>query len=99
MRTTYVPPGSPVVTLYGRPGCHLCDVARLQLRAVQQTIPFHLEDVNIEGDADLERRFLLEIPVVAVAGEVVSAAPIDLDRVREAIVAARLGSTGRLGGV
>ena len=85
------PPGAPAVTLYARPDCHLCAVARLQLRALQQTYRFHLDEVNIESDPELERRFLLEIPVVAVAGEVVSTAPIDLERVREAIVAARLG--------
>ena len=92
-----IPPGAPAVTLYARPGCHLCEVARLQLRALQQTFPFRLDEVNIEGDPELERRFLLEIPVVAVAGEVVTTAPIDLERVRRALIDARLGSLGSLG--
>mgnify|MGYP003352660358 CR=1 FL=1 len=40
MRTgPVIPEGEPHVTLYGRKGCHLCDVARLQLRALQQTLP------------------------------------------------------------
>ena len=91
-----VPEGAPRVTLYGRPGCHLCDVARLQLRALQQTLPFHLRDVSIEGDDDLERRFLLEIPVIAVNDEVVAQAPIDLGVVRTAILNARLGTAGQL---
>ncbi len=89
-----IPPGAPAVTLYSRRDCHLCEVARHQLRALQRTFPFHLDEVSIEGDPELERRFLLEIPVVAVAGAVVSTAPIDLDRVREAVIAARLGSLG-----
>ena len=87
-----IPRGAPVVTLYARPGCHLCDVARLQLRALQRSFPFTLQDVSIESDADLERRFLLEIPVVAVAGEVVTQEPIDLAKVREAVIAATLAS-------
>ena len=87
-----IPVGAPVVTLYSRPGCHLCDVARLQLRALQRTFPFTLAEVDIAGDADLERRFLLEIPVVAVAGEVVAQEPIDLAKVRAAVIAATLAS-------
>ena len=84
--------GGPVVTLYSRPGCPLCGVAKLQLRALQRTFPFTLEETNIEGDPELERRFLIEIPVVAVAGEVVTQEPIDLAKVREAVIAATLAS-------
>ena len=83
---------APVVTLYSRPGCHLCEVAKLQLRALQRTFPFALEEKNIEGDPELERRFLLEIPVVAIAGEVVAQEPIDLAKVRAAVIAATLAS-------
>ena len=89
-----IPAGAPVVTLYTRPGCHLCEVAKLQIRALQRTFPFHFEEKNIEDDDALERRFLLEIPVVAVAGEVVTQAPIDLGRLREAVIAATLASKG-----
>ena len=94
MRTgPVIPEGEPHVTLYGRKGCHLCDVARLQLRALQQTLPFHIDDVNIEGDEALERRYMLEIPVIAIAGEVVAQGQIDLGVVRAAIINARLGRT------
>lgn len=88
-----LPPEAPHLTLYGRKGCHLCDVARLQLRALQQTLPFHIDEVNIEGDDALERRFLLEIPVIEVAGAVVTQGSIDLGAVRQAVIAARLGTT------
>lgn len=88
------PATTPVVTLYSRPGCHLCAVARIQLQALRSTFPFQLVEVDIEGDAALERRFLLEIPVVAVGGVVVSSAPIDLDRIREAVIAAQLAGLG-----
>ena len=83
-------PEPPVVTLYSRPGCHLCDVAREQLSALQRTVPFRLREVNIESDADLERRFMLEIPVIALGDEVITAAPVDLERVRAAVLAARV---------
>ncbi len=84
--------GGPVVTLYSRSGCHLCEVAKLQLRALQRTFSFTLEEINIESDPELERRFLIEIPVVAVSGEVVTQESIDLAKVREAVIAATLAS-------
>lgn len=80
----------PEVVLYSRPGCHLCAVAKQMLYALARTIPFALREVDIESDPALEKRFLLEIPVVEVEGEVVSAAPIDLDRVRAAVNQARI---------
>jgi glutaredoxin len=57
------------VTLYGRPGCHLCDDARAALERVRATHPFRLDDVDIEHDDALLRRYLERIPVVALDGE------------------------------
>jgi glutaredoxin len=57
-----------VVTLYGRPGCHLCDEARALLLRVQATQPFRLEEIDIEADDALMLRYLERIPVVAVEG-------------------------------
>ncbi|HEU4975936.1 MAG TPA: glutaredoxin family protein [Baekduia sp.] len=55
--------------LYGRPGCHLCDDARAQLRALQAELGFALVEHDIEADDDLLRRYLERIPVVVVDGE------------------------------
>jgi glutaredoxin len=57
------------VTLYGRPGCHLCDDARAVLERVRSGTPFALEEVDIEADDALMRRYLERIPVVALDGE------------------------------
>jgi glutaredoxin len=56
------------VTLYGRPGCHLCDDARAALQRVSAAHPFHLEEVDIESDDALLARYLERIPVVALDG-------------------------------
>jgi glutaredoxin len=53
------------LTLYSRPGCHLCDDARAALRRIGH--PF--EDVDIDSDDALLRRYLERIPVVALDGE------------------------------
>ena len=57
------------VTLYGRPGCHLCDDARVALERVRADHPFALDEVDITGDDDLHARYLERIPVVALDGE------------------------------
>ena len=58
-----------VVTLYGRPECHLCDDARAVLERVRADSPFQLQERDIEADDDLFRRYLERIPVVAIDGE------------------------------
>jgi Glutaredoxin-like domain (DUF836) len=67
-----------VITLYTRPGCHLCDEARDAIVALRSTMPFELREVNIEQDDDLLTRYLERIPVVAVDGETVSELEFDL---------------------
>ncbi len=57
------------VTLYTRAGCHLCDDAKKPVvRAVAATPGASLRIVDIAGDADLEARYGLRIPVVTVTG-------------------------------
>jgi glutaredoxin len=60
---------APTVTLYGRPGCHLCDDARAALERIRTTAPFSLREVDISGDDELHRRYLERIPVVCLEGE------------------------------
>jgi glutaredoxin len=57
------------VTVYGRPGCHLCDDALAVVERVRLRQPFALEVVDIESDEALLRAYLERIPVVAVDGE------------------------------
>ena len=55
----------PTITLYSRPGCHLCDDARAVLDRVGE--PY--DEVNIEDDDDLHRRYLERIPVITLDGD------------------------------
>jgi glutaredoxin len=57
------------VVLYGRPGCHLCDEARAVILRVRAERPFELEEIDIDGDDALFKRYLERIPVVTVDGE------------------------------
>jgi len=58
-----------IVTLYGRPGCHLCDDARESLQRVQTRVSFTVHEVDITTDDRLHARYLERIPVISVDGE------------------------------
>ncbi|MEP7059953.1 MAG: glutaredoxin family protein [Actinomycetota bacterium] len=57
------------VTLYSRPGCHLCDVARGVITAQRDRSAFDLAEVDISGDDALELEYGIRIPVVLIDGE------------------------------
>jgi len=63
------PSAEHVVTLFHANGCHLCESARRVIEGVRAEIPFELEEVDIEGDDELEARYRERIPVVLVDGE------------------------------
>jgi glutaredoxin len=65
------------VTLYTRPGCHLCDVARETLLAQRARSAFDLEEVDIDGDDELELEYGIRVPVVEVDGEEVFEVTVD----------------------
>jgi glutaredoxin len=57
------------VTLYGKPGCHLCDQAREVVEQVREQHPFELDEVDITRDPALEALYRERIPVVAIDGQ------------------------------
>jgi Glutaredoxin-like domain (DUF836) len=61
---------SPLLVLYRRAGCHLCDEARATVNAIVteratagRTVPEVVER-DIDADDELQRRFSTTIPVV-----------------------------------
>lgn len=58
------------MTIYSRPGCHLCDQMKALVARVVSGLPQPpvVEDVDISTDPDLEARYGLEIPVLIVDG-------------------------------
>jgi glutaredoxin len=57
-----------IVTIYSRPGCHLCEDALAILERVRADTPFELREIDISTDDALHKRYLERIPVVAVDG-------------------------------
>ena len=58
----------PRVTLYTRAGCCLCGDARRALAEARRRADFDYEEIDIDFDADLRRRYNDEVPVVAIDG-------------------------------
>ena len=72
------------VTLYGKPGCHLCDDARAVIEAVCAELGESFEEVSILDDPELADRFAEEIPVTFVDGRQHDFWRVDPDRLRRA---------------
>lgn len=78
---------TPRVTLYSRPGCHLCDAAREVVVRVCEDLGEQWVEIDVDSDDDLADRFRDEIPVTFVDG-----AQHDFWRVDEVRLRAALGS-------
>jgi coenzyme F420-reducing hydrogenase beta subunit len=73
----------PVLTVYGKPGCHLCDDARAAVRDVLAGRDVGLREVDVTVDPVLERRYGERIPVVALDGEELFDYVVDPDVLRD----------------
>jgi glutaredoxin len=59
-------PAAPHVIFYTKPGCHLCDEARREMARADCSNLFTYEEVDINSDPELLRRYASDIPVVLV---------------------------------
>ncbi len=75
----------PRVTLYTRPGCHLCDVAREVIARVCADLAETFEEVSIADDPALLERYSEEIPVTLVDGRHHDFWRVDERRLRAAL--------------
>ena len=57
------------VIVYSRPGCHLCDEAKTAIHKLNSSNLFTLEEINIESDRELLRKYKYDIPVILIDGE------------------------------
>jgi glutaredoxin len=58
----------PVVRMYSRRTCGLCDEARVVIQGVRDRRSFEFDEVFIDGDESLETDYGLRVPVVEVDG-------------------------------
>ncbi|GGZ53487.1 thioredoxin family protein [Streptomyces inusitatus] len=77
--------GERVVTLIGKPGCHLCDDARAVVEEVCGRTGAVWEEKDITQDEALHREYWEQIPVVLVDGEQHTFWRVDPERLRRAL--------------
>jgi len=80
---------TPVLTLIGKPACHLCDDARAIVTEVLADYPgVLLEERSILDDAVLLEKYVEEIPVLLIDGKVHTIWRVKPERLRAALDAA-----------
>ena len=87
-----------MITIYSRPGCHLCDemkaVVRRALAGAGRADA--ITEIDISGDPQLEARYGLEIPVLLMDGTKVAKYRVTEGDVRR-MLDARAGRAGEAG--
>ncbi|HVC19957.1 MAG TPA: glutaredoxin family protein [Vicinamibacterales bacterium] len=56
------------LTLYTRPGCHLCDLMRDAVWRAAARVPLTLDEIDITTDPALTTRYGTEVPVLLAGG-------------------------------
>ncbi|HCK78747.1 MAG TPA: NrdH-redoxin [Actinobacteria bacterium] len=73
------------ITLFTRPGCHLCDTAREVVNAVAAECAVGVQEVDITTDPDLLAKYWDKIPVTLVDGQPHDVFFVDAERLRQAL--------------
>jgi len=73
------------VTLYGKPGCHLCDDARAVIERVCADVGTTYDEVDITSSPELADAYAEQIPVTFVDGRQHDFWRVDEDRLRRAL--------------
>jgi hypothetical protein len=56
------------IILYSKPGCHLCELMKKEMAKADCAELYKLEEINIEGNAELLARYRHDIPVLMIDG-------------------------------
>jgi glutaredoxin len=79
----------PQVTLYTRAGCCLCDEAKKVLGEARRRADFDYQELDIDLDPELRRRYDEEVPVVAINQVKVFKYKVDRDEFLKKLAARR----------
>ena len=57
-----------LITIYSKPDCHLCELAKEAIERCRQTVDFAVEIVDISQNPELLERYRDDIPVILLDG-------------------------------
>jgi glutaredoxin len=77
--------GTREVTLYTRPGCHLCEEARAAILPIVREFGAKFREVNIDADEELHELYANDVPVVFIGSREVARHRVDGARFRRAV--------------
>jgi hypothetical protein len=86
-----------LLTLYSRPGCHLCDEMKAVVDRVARWAPVTIDIIDISNDRQLESRYGLEIPVLLVDGRKAAKYRVTEDELRRILEARSTGTRTGIG--
>lgn len=73
------------LTLYSKPGCHLCEEVRAFLDELQPDYGFALEEIDITSNQQLFAQYRHDIPVLLKDGDEIARGRISEGRVLSAL--------------
>jgi glutaredoxin len=78
------------ITLYTRPGCHLCEEAKADIAPLMSEFAAHIREVNIDDDPVLTERYGWDIPVIFIGAQKAAKHRVDLAQFRRQLIEASL---------
>jgi glutaredoxin len=75
----------PLVTIYSRSGCHLCQSAEATIENLIEELNFNLEIKLIDDNPELEKLYGHEVPVIHINGEHHDFFRVDVERFRSCL--------------
>jgi len=79
------------ITLYTRPGCHLCDEAKAAIAPLLREFGAVLREVNIDDDPVLMERYGWDVPVFFIGPKKTAKHRVDLEQFRRQLQSATTG--------
>jgi len=70
------------VTLYSRPGCHLCEEAKAAIAPLLREFGAVLHEINVDEDAVLKERYGWDIPVIFIGSHKAAKHRVDVAQFR-----------------
>ncbi len=75
-------PGPRDVTLYTRPGCHLCDEAKAAIAPILREFGAVLHEVNVDENEVLKERYGWDVPVIFIGQHKAAKHRVDMEQFR-----------------